>query len=157
MKKVIVLLLLLSLWAMTACQVATPPGGTIMPAAPPELYVPRDVSFAYNLGTRSADGNPGPNYWQNHSVHDMRITVAPPSRTISATQEITFTNNSPYDLPALVFKLIQNVHRPDAMRAEVYPEGFLTDGIQINEFRVNGVEQAWGPDSGFVGIHVVPI
>ncbi len=157
MKKTVVFLLLLVMLMLTGCQMAAPPQGTVPPAAPPELYVPRDVSFAYNLGTRSADGRPGPNYWQNHSVHDMRITVAPPSRTISATQEITFTNNSPYALSALVFKLIENVHRPDAMRAEIYPDGFLTDGIQINEFSVNGVAQAWGPDSGFVGIHVVPI
>jgi hypothetical protein len=31
------------------------------------LYVPRDVQQAYAKGTRSPDGKPGPNYWQNHA------------------------------------------------------------------------------------------
>jgi hypothetical protein len=30
------------------------------------LYVPRDIQQAYAKGTRSPDGRPGPNYWQNH-------------------------------------------------------------------------------------------
>src|SRR5690606_16256904 len=119
------------------------------------LPVPRDIRFAYTNGTRSADGNPGSRYWQNHAVHDMRITVAPPSRTISATQEITDTNNSPYPLSGVIFKLLQNVHRPEAMREHVYEESFFNDGLQIDEFRVNGVAQPWGPDSGVIGAHLV--
>ena len=124
-------------------------------AAPADaLYMPRDVRPAYAAGTRSADGNPGPKYWQNHSVHTMDITVEPPSRTISATQDITFTNNSPDPMTRVIFKLLQNVRRPDAMREKVFPESFFTSGIHIDELRVNGVEQDWGPDiPGVVGLH----
>jgi hypothetical protein len=119
--------------------------------------MPRDVRAAYAAGTRSPDGNPGPKYWQNHAVHTMDITVAPPSRTISATQEITFTNNSPNAMPFVAFKLLQNVRRPDAMREKVFPENFFTSGIQIDELRVNGVEQEWTPDAGVAGLHTLPM
>ncbi|MCX6049334.1 MAG: hypothetical protein NT075_29885, partial [Chloroflexi bacterium] len=156
MKKVLlVTVLLFGALALTVHQMSaqqTTPG--VAPVVQ-TLPVPRDMRFAYTNGTRSADGKPGPNYWQNHATHNMRITVMPPSRTISATQEITYVNNSPYPLPGIVFKLLQNVHRPDAIRERVYPDGFLTQGLQIDEFRVNGKEQAWGPDSGFVGVHLV--
>ena len=30
-----------------------------------ELYIPRNVKIAYEKGTRSKDGKPGLNYWQN--------------------------------------------------------------------------------------------
>jgi len=141
--------------ALAACQIAAPSQRTIPPATPPELYIPRDVRFAYGLGTRSVDGNPGPQYWQNHAVHDITLTVAPPSRTISATQSITYTNNSPYPLLGLVLKLLGNVHRPDAMRDRVFEEGFLNDGWQIDELRVNGEAQPWAPDDRVVGIQTI--
>ena len=158
--------MLFALLAFAACRPVAQPGAPAAaaaaapaaPGAPAEgLYVPRDVRFAYPVGTRSADGNPGPKYWQNHSVHTMDITVAPPSRTISATQEITYTNNSSYPLSSSIFKLLQNVRRPDAMRERTYPENFFTSGIHIDEVRVNGVEQDWGPDGSFVGVHILPI
>ena len=155
--------LVFGLLTLTACRPVAQPGAqaaaaAAAPSAPADgLYVPRDVRFAYPVGTRSADGNPGPKYWQNHAVHTMDITVAPPSRTISATQDITYTNNSPYPLTAVVIKLLQNVRRPDAMRERVFPEGYFTSGIHIDELRVNGVEQDWGPEGGLLGAHIVPI
>jgi hypothetical protein len=38
------------------------------------LYMPREVQQAYAKGTRSPDGRPGPNYWQNHAEHRIRIS-----------------------------------------------------------------------------------
>jgi hypothetical protein len=43
------------------------------------LYMPREVQQAYAKGARSADGRPGPNYWQNHAEHCIRITLSPPA------------------------------------------------------------------------------
>jgi hypothetical protein len=39
------------------------------------LYVPRDIQQAYAKGTRSPDRRPGPNDWQNHAKHTIRIAV----------------------------------------------------------------------------------
>jgi hypothetical protein len=41
-----------------------------------DLYMPRDVQQAYVKGTRSPDGRPGPNFWQNHAEHpSSRLTI----------------------------------------------------------------------------------
>ena len=36
------------------------------------LYMPRDIQNAFKKETRSLDGKPGKNYWQNHG---KRITL----------------------------------------------------------------------------------
>lgn len=40
-----------------------------------ELYMPRNIKAAYQKGTRSMNGNPGANYWQNHGRYTMDIKV----------------------------------------------------------------------------------
>ena len=102
------------------------------PAIEPGLPMPRYVAPAYKtLGTRNADGTPGPNYWQNYSVHDIAIEVAPPGRTVTGTQTVTYTNNSPNPLPLVVVRLYQNSRLPEASREDNHSADFLTDGIQI--------------------------
>jgi len=49
---------------------------------PSALYIPRNIKQAYKNRTRSPDGRPGKNYWQNHGRYDINITVMPPDRTI---------------------------------------------------------------------------
>jgi len=80
------------------------------------LYMPRDVSQAFKKGTRSLDGNPGKNYWQNRGRYDITVTAMPPDRTIKGTEEITYVNNSPDTLENLVIKLFLNIHKPGAPR-----------------------------------------
>jgi hypothetical protein len=112
------------------------------------LYVPRFIQRAYTNQTRSPDGRPGKNYWQNRSTYKMSITVMPPSRTVSATEEITYVNNSPDTLSEIPFRLYMNAHRPEAIRERLVDESFLTSGIQIDEFRVNGQVKLWNdPES----------
>lgn len=107
------------------------------------LYVPRFVQQAYKKQTRSPDGRPGKNYWQNRSTYKMSITVMPPNRTVSATEEITYFNNSPDPLSAIPFRLYMNAHKPEAIREKPIDETFLSSGIQIDEFRINGQVKAW--------------
>jgi len=107
------------------------------------LYVPRFVQQAYKKQTRSPDGRPGKNYWQNRSTYKMSITVMPPDRTVSATEDITYFNNSPDPLSVIPFRLYLNAHRPEAMRERPVDQTFLTSGIQIDEFRINGQVKAW--------------
>ena len=53
------------------------------------LYMPRDIQQAYKNGTRSMDGNPGKNYWQNHAQYNITITAMPPDRNIKGSETIT--------------------------------------------------------------------
>ncbi|MFO1305728.1 MAG: M1 family metallopeptidase [Burkholderiales bacterium] len=107
------------------------------------LYVPRDVRQAYAKGTRSPDGRPGRNYWQNHAEHRIRVTVSPPSRRVQGEQEIVYTNHSPDPLTMLVFRLYMDAHRPEAIREKPVDAKFLTDGITVDELSIDGKTLDW--------------
>ncbi len=113
-----------------------------------QLYMPRDVKQAFANGTRSADGRPGKKYWQNHGRYHISITAAPPSRTVKGTESITYFNESPDTLSSLVFRIIQNIHKPGAVRNGMASEAYLTPGVTIDGFTVNGVKVRWGNGSG---------
>src|SRR4051812_42945754 len=107
------------------------------------LYMPRDVQRAFTKGTRSYDGRPGKNYWQNRARYNISITAMPPVRTIMGREQITYINNSPDTLKNLVFKLILNIHKPGAPRLGPTSEDYLTSGVHIDSFAVNGRVHPW--------------
>jgi hypothetical protein len=102
------------------------------------LYIPRDIQRAYKNETRSADGKPGKKYWQNYGRYNITITALPPNRNIKGTEQITYINNSPDTLKGLNMKLILNIHRPGAARMGNAQPDYLTPGIQIDTFLING-------------------
>ncbi|MCU0252881.1 MAG: M1 family metallopeptidase [Vicinamibacterales bacterium] len=95
------------------------------------LFVPREVQQAYASGTRSPDGRPGPNYWQNHAEHRIRITLNPPSRRVQGEQEIVYTHNGPEPMTNLIF------------REKQVDAKFLTDGITVDELSIDGKTVPW--------------
>src|SRR5689334_5457455 len=103
-----------------------------------QLYMPRNVARAFANGTRSADGKPGPKYWQNKGVYNISLNVAPPNKTISGNEDITYTNNSPNALERLVFRLELNEHQPEAPREYPADDSYLTTGVHIDEYSENG-------------------
>ncbi len=107
------------------------------------LYMPRDIQNAFKKETRSLDGKPGKNYWQNHGRYTISIDVAPPNRIIKGVEQITYFNNSPDTLKMLNMKLILNIHRPGAARFRGASNDYLTPGIQIDDFLVNGTKKNW--------------
>lgn len=130
---------------------------TISNAGPEaDLYVPRDIQATYDKGTRSRDGKPGPNYWQNHSVHNMRLTVSPPSKRIEGDQEIIYTNNSPDTLNEIIFRIYLNSHQPEAMRDRSYKTEFLTRGVEVTEFNIENKPVEWTNTEGQNAFYNVP-
>ncbi len=57
---------------------------------------------------RSANGAPGPQYWQNRADYRIAATLDTTSKTITGKVEITYTNNSPNELPYVWLQLEQN-------------------------------------------------
>lgn len=102
------------------------------------LYTPRNIRDAYKKGTRSPDGRPGPNYWQNKGRYNIVVNAAPPDRTIRGSEQITYINNSPDTLQAPVIKLILNIHKPGTVRYGAASPEYLTNGIEIDAFSENG-------------------
>ena len=107
------------------------------------LYWPRDVKQAYKNQTRSNDGYPGIKYWQNTARYNITVTAMPPDRNIRGTEQISYINNSPDTLNVLVFKFIQNIHKPGAPRLGTASEDYLTDGVHVDAFSINGETQRW--------------
>jgi hypothetical protein len=108
-----------------------------------ELYTPRDIKRAYSKETRSPDGRPGKNYWQNHGKYTISITALPPDRTVKGTEQITYFNNSTDTLKRLNMKLILNIHRKGAARFGAAADDYLTPGVQIDSFVINGTKKDW--------------
>jgi len=107
------------------------------------LYMPRDIQHAYKKDTRSLDGKPGKNYWENHGHYTISITALPPDRTVKGVEQITYFNNSPDTLKRLNMKLILNMHRPGAARFGNAEADYLTPGVQIDSFLINGAKKDW--------------
>ena len=105
-----------------------PPAAVAPPGAfdPRETFGPVVFPEAVN-GFRSADGTPGPAYWQNRADYDIAARLDPVAKTITATETITYTNNSPSTLDSLWVQLDQNVYRPDARRAVLFGSRYKPD------------------------------
>lgn len=106
-----------------------------------QLYTPRNVQEAYKKETRSLDGKPGKNYWQNTANYDIAVKLSPPDRTITGIETIVYTNNSPAPLQNIIMKLILNIHASGAARQNAASADYLTKGIIIDKYTENGTEK----------------
>ena len=102
-----------------------------------KLYTPRNIMKAYENGTRSPDGSPGKNYWQNEGKYDIQETVTPETATVSGVEKIVYSNNSPDTLRVLAIRFVNNVHKPEAPRGSYTGDNFFTTGLDIKSFSVN--------------------
>jgi len=101
------------------------------------LPVPENIKAAYDKGTRSLDGKPGKNYWQNTADYDLKVNFDPVTRLISGSEEIAYTNNSPDVLQPILFKLYPNVYKKGNPRDfAVLPED-LSDGVKISSLVID--------------------
>src|SRR5690349_7918137 len=76
-----------------------------------QLPVPRNIKPAYDKQTRTADGKPGKNYWQNSANYDLKINFDPATRELKGTVNIDYVNNSPDTLKQIWFKLYPNIYK----------------------------------------------
>ncbi|MGI9203350.1 MAG: aminopeptidase, partial [Woeseiaceae bacterium] len=57
---------------------------------------------------RTASGAPGTQYWQQQADHEIKVTLNEENQSISASQTIRYTNNSPDTLRYIWIQLDQN-------------------------------------------------
>ena len=95
--------------------------------------------------TRSAGGQPSPNYWQNRADYQIKATLNEGrDTTINGEVTITYTNNSPDKLDYLWLQLDQNLFKPDSRGAATTPvsgdrfdvRGFSRGGYHIGSVTV---------------------
>ncbi len=88
-----------------------------------------------------------------------------PNKTLSATENLNYRNNSEYDLEFLLFHLHPNAFREDAENPAVspaqetraYPNGFSAGGIEIVTVKVSGTQADFnleGADDGLLRVQL---
>jgi len=100
--------------------------------------LPLNIQKAYNNDTRSDDGNPGPDYWQNSADYKMEVTVDVKEDIIWGTAEINYFNNSPDTLRHLVLRLYQEFFREGSARQWAINTNDLMEGTEITRLKIEG-------------------
>lgn len=102
------------------------------------LKMPKEIKKAYINQTRSYDGKPGINYWQNFADYNIKASIEPKTRLLSGTEKIIYYNNSSDSLKNIVVKLDQNMYKKGAARnSELSPET-VNDGVNISRLKIAG-------------------
>ena len=114
------LLLGVALLAAGASQAQQAPGSTGPAYDARTLFNP---SFIEQLATptRTAGGQPGAAYWQNAADYQISARLDEKAARVTATVNITYTNNSPDALPFVWLQVDQNLFRADSRGAAATP------------------------------------
>ncbi|HEY4652154.1 MAG TPA: M1 family peptidase, partial [Pontibacter sp.] len=64
---------------------------------------------------RSASGAPGHQYWQQRADYNIKVELNDENQSITGSETITYTNNSPDVLTYLWLQLDQNIFEPNSM------------------------------------------
>lgn len=97
--------------------------------------------FYTNRGdeAHSANGNPGPAYWQNSADYHIAARLDTVAETLSATETINYTNNSPDALSYIWLQVEQNTYKKDA-RSNYYTEAHPSAAQHTNGYEFESVE-----------------
>lgn len=110
---------------------------------PYPIEIPTGYMNSIDAGTRTAEGEPGPSYWQNEASYQLRAELIPSEYRINGSASIEFTNFSPDNLPILLLELAQNLHKAGTMKKE---NTEITGGMELLRVRLNGTEIEELPD-----------
>jgi hypothetical protein len=101
------------------------------------LPTPLNIQQAISNGTRSNNGRPGKNYWQNTADYNISINFNPATRLISGTEDISYINNSPDTLKEIVFKLYPNLYKKGSPRLMKIEPADIGNGIVIEKMNID--------------------
>lgn len=102
-----------------------------------ETFAPLQV-IGNGSAYRSANGSPAPKYWQNRADYNIAATLDTAANTLTATEKLTYTNNSPDSLSSLWLYVEQNTYKNDARSQYFsgYPAGGNTTGYSLASVEV---------------------
>lgn len=95
--------------------------------------------FYPNYGNvyRSANGAPGPQYWQNSADYKIACTLDTTDKRLTGNVVITYKNNSPDNLQFLWLQMDQNIYREDSRSEATQP---VSGGRFANKAFTKGYE-----------------
>jgi len=110
---------------------------SILRAQENPLYEPLNYIHSVETGTRSRDGNPGPDYWQNHSDYNISVKLDTAEGKIFGSEEITYHNESPEILRTIVMRLYPNRYKKGAVRNVAIDPGNIHEGVSLDTIFIN--------------------
>ena len=120
-------------------EVSSPPNRPL-PQSPTRA---RGFEDAVEQGTRTAEGRPGEDYWQQEAAYDLDVQLFPSEKRVDGSATIRYTNNAPTSLRQLHVELAQNLHKEGVARLS---PSEVTGGIELRRVTVNGRELSDGGD-----------
>lgn len=115
----------------------------------PLLIFSQDINQGYAFrkaeekGSRTMNGKPGNQYWQNSADYDIYLKVTPSEKNVEAYETIVYTNNSPDTLYSLRFKFYLNTHAPSTERHYPVKDEYFKGGIIVDKFFINDKNIKW--------------
>lgn len=101
------------------------------------FFMPSEIRNAYENQTRSYDGKPGQNYWQNTIDYSINVTIIPTEMLIEGQEEVIFRNNSTDQINTLVIRLYGDVLKKGNSRDYVVKKENLTNGVELENISIN--------------------
>ena len=102
------------------------------------LYTPLEFQKAYEEGTRSTDGKPGVNYWQNYAKYTIDAEIITKESILVAKEKIIYINNSPDTIRSITVQLHQDMYKKGNPRDSYVVPSDITDGLIIRQFQIEG-------------------
>ena len=99
--------------------------------------IPNELKEAYKNRTRSADGYPGANYWQNSASYKIDAILDDENSMLMGEARISYFNNSPDTLNDMVMRLYQNFFRKGNARGFYIGDADVTEGMVIDSISVD--------------------
>ena len=134
----------------------TRPSPSLAPSSPEspsayDVHEPPAFTRAVRAGTRSRDGRPGPQYWQQYAHYHIRARLDTSAHRIVGRERVTYLNRSPDTLDRMAVHLRQNLFRGASARRASVPE---TGGMTLDRVTVQGTPLAATADTAAVGYRV---
>jgi len=108
-----------------------------------KLFIQRNIQSAYEKGTRSPDGKPGSEYWQNSADYKIDVEVDPSIYLLNGIEEVTYYNNSPDSLKRILLRLYPNIFKKGSARDYALSPDAVTDGVSITKSSLVVAQLMW--------------
>lgn len=93
---------------------------------------------------RTADGRPGPDYWQNRADYRIAARLDPATHAVSGTVTLRYTNHSPLALDAVWLQMEQNLYAPGSLGGQLQPPGTRWASTFVGGYTVSDVTVTQG-------------
>src|SRR5439155_16854619 len=114
------------------------------PVADTGIFSP--LALPEPTGTRSADGAPGPRYWQQTVDYTLKAVLDTASKRLSGTEQVRYTNNSPNTLRFLWMQVDQNLFRPGSVGSLLFAQESRFGGAGFpGGFEIESITQSVAP------------